>query len=125
MPKVIINTVSFTAADLSLFVENYTAGNIKYHITAWESITSNKFILDIISNGLTIEFFKTPEPSILHPIKFSTDEVEMINLEISTLLSKGVIRVVNNSSGNFLSNVFTVDKKDGGKRMILNLTLSV
>ena len=45
----------------------------------------------------------------------------MINLEMSTLFSKGVIRVVNNSSGNFLSNVFTVDKKDGGKRMILNL----
>ena len=40
---------------------------------------------------MTIEFFKTS--AIIHP----------------------------NSSGNFLSNVFTVNKKDGGKRMILNL----
>ena len=39
----------------------------------------------------------------------------MINIEIATLLSKGVIWVVTNSSGNFLSNAFTVDKKDGGR----------
>ena len=115
MPKVIINTISFTAADLSLFVENYTAGNIKNHITAWENISSNKFILDVIANGLTVEFFKTPEPSIIHPIKFSKGEKGMINIEISTLLSKGVIWVVTNSSGNFLCNVFTVDKKEGGR----------
>ena len=82
-----------------MFVDNYTAGNIKNHITAWESITSNKFILDAIANGLTIEFFKMPEPSIIYPIKFSKDEMGMINIEISILLSKGVIRVVTNSSG--------------------------
>lgn len=45
----------------------------------------------------------------------------VIDNEISTLISKKVIVPVEYNPEFFISNVFTVSKKDGGVRMILNL----
>ena len=42
-------------------------------------------------------------------------------MEISKLLSKGVLELTHRSPGDFISNIFVRPKKDGSYRMILNL----
>ena len=107
--------------DLNWYVKHFTAGNIKNHFLTWKSITSNDFILNIVKNGLTIDFVDIAIAPHPHIRTFSDQEVTIIDNEISQLLSKNVITQVEWSEDNFVSGVFTVDKKDGGFRMILNL----
>lgn len=45
----------------------------------------------------------------------------MVETEVEKLMEKGVIIETQRERNDYLSNVFTRDKKDGGKRMILNL----
>ena len=102
-------------------MEHFTAGNIKNHFVTWKSITSNDFILNVVKNGLTIGFVDIAIAPHPHIRTFSDEEITAIENEISNLISKNVITQVEWSEDNFVSGVFTVDKKDGGFRMILNL----
>lgn len=54
---------------------------------------------------------------------FSTSDSEIIDEEISKLLSKGVIEQTDRVEGDFISTIFVRPKKDGTHRMILNLKL--
>ena len=51
----------------------------------------------------------------------SSKENEVISVEIKKLLRKSVIVYSTPEEGEFISGIFTRDKKDGNKRMILNL----
>lgn len=100
---------------------NFTGGNIKNKFSNWEKITNDKFILNIIKRGLKLEFIDKPLESSQYPrIKYNTDENLAISLEIKKLLTKKVIEPCKKEGG-FISNIFTRPKKDGTKRMILNL----
>jgi hypothetical protein len=52
---------------------------------------------------------------------FNRIEEKIIDKEICNLLELKVIQEVNNSDDQYLSPIFTVPKKDGEHRMILNL----
>ena len=56
-----------------------------------------------------------------HNIRCSSNERNIISMEISKLLSKGVLELTHRSPGDFISNIFVRPKKDGSYRMILNL----
>ena len=70
---------------------------------------------------LTIEFAQVPVYQFVPPLNFSSMETEIIDAEISKLLSKGVIVNTTREPNDYVSRSFTTTKKDGNYRMILNL----
>ena len=97
------------------------AGRTKYFISAWQEITADKQILEMIQ-GCPTEFESMPKQlSKAHPISHNPDERKIINIELDRLLSKGVIEETTHLKGEFLSSIFVRKKKDDSYRMILNL----
>ena len=94
------------------------------HKAAWQAITSDTTILNLIE-GYELEFENSEppvQPFIPRPYKLGNDEVRAVNEEIDRLHAMGVIEHSLPESGEFISNIFTRKKKDGGYRMILDLS---
>ena len=51
----------------------------------------------------------------------NTDQSALVNQEIESMLQKGVIQKVSHDLGEFLSNLFLVDKSEREKRPAINL----
>ena len=102
-------------------VNTYIAGNISNKLEAWQQLTSDPFILDIVKHGLKLNFVENPilrgpfEPGM------NTHAKHIISNEISILLEKGVIKKVDTTHDVFYSHLFTRPKKEGTHRTILNL----
>ena len=103
-------------------VNNFRAGQLREHVSAWESLTSDPFILDAIKH-YHIEFESEVPYQAQTPrhIYSSLSDKEVIDGEIPKLLLKGVIERTWHTGNGFVSNVFVRPKKDGTYRMILNL----
>ena len=99
---------------------HFIGGHISSRLHEWERITSDQFILDMVT-GAKIQFTQEPVQYSFHIPRFSLTESELISTEIQSLLHKKVIVVSQPEVGDYVSPVFLVDKKDGGKRFILNL----
>ena len=56
-----------------------------------------------------------------HTIFVAPQMRNIISMEISKLLSKGLLELTHRSPGDFKSNIFVRPKKDVSYRMILNL----
>ena len=87
----------------------------------WKKITSDKYILDIVTNGLRLDFKEIPTNRQYQFRTLKNDELDIVKAEVDKLLSKQVICESRREKNDYLSNVFTRNKNDGGKRMILNL----
>ena len=100
------------------------AGKLAKFVDRWRLLTNDPFILDTIEHS-HLDFVFSHEP-VQHyeprPIQFSEHEKGIIDGEIATLLSKGVIVECLESEGQYISNIFIREKKDGSFRMILNLS---
>lgn len=99
----------------------FKAGNIAKYYSLWESLTHDNFILNIVREGLKIDFFDMPKRHNPHQSHMSLSECNAVDKEIQMLLSKHVIVECNHKPGEFISPIFTRPKKDGSLRMILNL----
>jgi len=108
-------------SQLAKDIENFVGGNIKCHLSKWKILTNNDFILDIVANGLKLDFHKYPHQQQYPRLSYSDSETAIIKLEIAKLLKKKVIAPTIHPIQGFVSTIFTRDKKDGTKRMILNL----
>lgn len=84
-------------------------------------MTSDAWILKTVQ-GLTVDFVNTPHQSNprITP-SFGPEKDEIIQLEVDALLLKGAIHEVEPVVGQFISTIFLVDKKSGGKRPVINL----
>ena len=99
----------------------WQAGQLAHHKQAWEQITSDRWILQIIM-GVNIEFTSTPFQAIAPSENtFSKVESEAIDLELHKLLQKVVICQFPHEPGEYISQIFIRPKKDGTYRLILNL----
>lgn len=88
------------------------AGRTKYFIPAWQEITANKQILEMVQ-GCPIEFKGMPKQLCsTHPFSLNPIEREIISTEVDKLLSKGVIEETTHLEGGFISNIFVRKKKD-------------
>lgn len=99
------------------------AGRLEQFIPFWQSLTSDSYILSIVK-GLELEFVNNEVPKqtqLPKLIKFSDIESSHIDVEIQRLLHKGVLVESKHEQGEFVNNIFTRPKKDGTRRMILNL----
>jgi len=102
--------------------DTFIGGKLRLFYSAWAEITSDPNILEMVT-GLNLEFESglPNQNSVPFPIKMNPNEKLAIDLEIQKLLGKGVIEESWHEEGEFISNIFTRPKKDGGLRMILNL----
>ena len=104
-------------------VSTRVAGRISLFIDFWKLITSDKFILEVIE-GLHIPFENFPSQNIApKQINCSLNEKHAIDLELNKYVEKGIIEEVDHEPGEFLSQIFHRDKRSGGIRIILNLSL--
>ena len=72
--------------------------------------------------GYKLEFLSPPiQEYIRNPLQFSHAESEKIDSEVATLLEKGALNMVKPVSGQFLSRLFLVCKRDGNSRQVINL----
>lgn len=102
----------------------FKAGKIKYFIDKWNELTDDQFILEAV-NGFNIPFVDNIIPIQTHTpneINCSSDEKLIIDNKLDGLLKVGVVEQVNPVSGQYLSNIFLRPKKNGGHRLILNLS---
>ena len=102
-------------------VNSFKGGQLSSFCHIWERLTSDASILQIIS-GDCIEFLSDPPSQVSHPPNsVPRDHVSLVDKEIKSLLDKGVIVPCDHKPGEFISPIFTVPKKDGSVRLILNL----
>jgi len=119
--KVSANNIGNIKNILSQDVKNFEGGNLRYFSKNWYKYTQDSYILDIISNGLKLDLMEMPIQNqySIHPL--AKNETEIVSSEIQKLLNKKVLVHTKPEIGQFVSGVFTRDKKAGNKRMILNL----
>ena len=99
--------------------KNFKGGRLCLHLNAWQKVTSDKNILDIME-GDTIEFIDE------HPVRhtainltFSKRERKLNNKKINDLLQKGVIKETTHEEVEFISPTFIKHKPDGDVRRLL------
>ena len=98
-------------------------GQLGACIDTWTKITQDKTILMAIC-GYELEFKSIPplQTVIPRPYKLQEQEKEAVTIEIQRLCEKGVLEKAFFEKGQFISNIFTRPKKNGGFRMILDLS---
>ena len=77
--------------------------------------------MDIITNSLKLDLKQLPTQNSRSSYPLSSEKNEIISVEIKKLLRKSVIVYSTPEEGEFIFRIFTRDKKDSNKRMILNL----
>lgn len=100
------------------------AGTLQQNFGFWKSLTSNRYVLNIIS-GYDIELNDKFESVMKHRTSpshhFDNATSAAITSQVDELLSMGVIEKCLHSVGEYISPVFLVDKANGEHRKILNL----
>ena len=67
------------------------AGRLKYFLSAWMEITSDRKILDMVEH-CHLEFTEHPYQQYPKPpVRFNSEEAALIDGEIQQLLNKGVL----------------------------------
>jgi len=103
-------------------VRNYQAGGLKACIDKWKELTSDKIIINLLQ-GVELEFDEVPTQwKVPKPYKFDAEKSKLIDTKIQEMLSKGIIERTAAEKGQYVSNIFTRPKKDGGIRVILDLS---
>ena len=105
-------------------VDSPVGGRLRSYFSQWRKLTSDPFILNAVQ-GYELEF----EPELFPPKQmpvykhaFSAAEIAAIDVEIQKLHEKGVIEHSVHENHQYISPIFTRPKKDGGTRMILDLS---
>ena len=103
--------------------DTFVGGRLRLFYNNWCKITSDPFILRAIK-GYQIEINQSDLSFHKPLVKFrrKSSEVEDISAEIQKFHEKEVIEPCKREAGDFLSNIFTRPKKNGGIRLILDLS---
>ena len=55
------------------------------------------------------------------PFNMSKEEEILVDLEVQNLLAKSAIEICSSDPNQFISNIFTIPKKDGGRRPMVDM----
>ena len=77
--------------ELEKDVKNFAGGNLRYFNKNWYVYTKDKNILDVTTNGLTLDLKELPTQNVRPTYPLSSKENEIISTEIPKLLKKLVI----------------------------------
>ena len=106
---------------LAYKVSRFTGGQLCNYLQQWKILTSDQNILQIVE-GDQIDFINAAPKRSLCPKNFILLENHtQICQEITSLVNKKVIIETSHETGEFLSPIFSVPKKDNQVRLILNL----
>ncbi|KAI8503707.1 hypothetical protein Bbelb_186780 [Branchiostoma belcheri] len=88
----------------------------------WQQVTTDPWILQCVQ-GYKLEFATTPPIQGRLPLSRPRDDAQaaVIDEEVRTLLTKGAVTEVPYHHTQFVSTLFTVPKKTGGLRPVINL----
>lgn len=104
-------------------VERVPIGSLP--INAWSRITQDEWVIDTISKGYALEFLAR-RPELHQPSPSSRKHNEsmfaLMTEEVASLVSKGAVIEVDWNTKVWLSSMFVIPKKDGGRRPIINLS---
>ena len=82
---------------------------------AWQSLTSDPWVISPVSRGLKIEFVHTPIQLARPPrVRMASEQEAVCGGEVKSLLEKGSIFEARYDTPGFLSSMFAVPKKSGG-----------
>ncbi len=102
-------------------------GRLSHFLADWQRITSDRFVLEVVSQGYSLPFVRYP-PLTLSPMETPLPRLlcrrQALWEEVASLLKKGAVETVDLSrdQGGFYSHYFLATKRTGGFRPILNLT---
>ena len=105
---------------LRLKAQSFKAGQVSLFYEKWMQLTSDPHILRTIV-GETTEFSSHPIHQSYPPNSICKDHATLVEAEICSLKEKAVIVPCDHDLGEFISPIFSVPKKDGNVRLILNL----
>ena len=74
--------------ELEKDVKNFAGGNLRYFNKNWYEYTKDKYILDVITNGLKLNLKELSTQNIRPTYLLSSKENEIISIEITKLLKK-------------------------------------
>ncbi|VDI08037.1 Hypothetical predicted protein [Mytilus galloprovincialis] len=69
-------------------------GRLTHFLQEWEQITQDQWVLSIIKDGYKLEFLQKPPFQGIKKTVVSTKNLDILNLEINSLLEKGAIEKV-------------------------------
>ena len=99
------------------------AARLPYFSQAWQRVTNNSFILNIICNGYKIQFSSFPTQEEFNHRNMSKNNINICQDKVKEFLQYKIIKVVTPSHDQFISYIFPVPKKSLGEfRIILDLT---
>lgn len=102
--------------------DSIVGGRLKYFAVAWSCITDDPWVLESITNGLRLEFECFPPISdIPKTIPMSQQMEAVCESEIRDLLDKKAVTEISFGSHRFVCSFFSIPKKNGGFRPIVNL----
>ena len=97
------------------------AGSLQKYLSNWERLTQDQWVLEAVQ-GFRIPFKRIPHQSRIPVVRMSKEEEGCVSEEVSSLIDKGaIVEVLGQERGSFYSTLFTVPKKGGGRRPIINL----
>ena len=98
------------------------AGRLQFFLPNWKKLTQDPWVLETVA-GYQLRFRQEPHQSVAPMMRVSKEEERCISEEVQSLWEKGAISPVprHREGQCFLSTIFTVPKKDGGRRPIINL----
>ena len=114
------------AGDVAMLRPLPVGGRLSQFLPAWESLTSDQWILEIVREGYKLPFVTPPrlslEPLETHVPRDRSQEA-LLREEIQALLDKQAIEEIDVRTDplGFYSHYFLASKKTGGFRPILNL----
>lgn len=102
-------------------VKNFHWCSLSYLCKSWHKHTKYRFILDLVSKGLSLDLKELLFENInsFHPL--SGKKTEIVSNEIIKLLQNKVIVCSIPQNNEFLSHIFTRNKKDTKKKTIFIL----
>ena len=90
---------------------------------AWQQVTSNSLILNIVCNGYKIQFHTIPVQYNYVARDMSQSNIDVCKVKVSEFLQCRYIKVVTPSHDQFISHIFPVPKKTLGEfRIIFDLS---
>ena len=97
------------------------AGRSKHFLKNWKKLTEDKKNWELCRVTKSHFTWIQSRVRVPHNQKMNTDQSTLVNQETESMLQKCDIQKVPHVSGEFLNNLFLVDKSDGGKRPVINL----
>ena len=73
---------NYMLIELQKDVENFKGGNLRYFSKNWYNYTKDKYILDIITNGLQLDLKQLPTQNSRSSYPISSKENEVILVEM-------------------------------------------